>query len=218
MSSEKVTSYRHLFFQQFKENSFHVGAILPSSRFLGRASTAFLACRQSGSVRVLEAGAGTGAFTQEIVPLLHPGDSLDIVEINPKLMFYLKQRFHHETQFQTQGVNVQFVNDDIRNISADYNYDYIIFSLPLTNFPPSMVQSILDLMMKRLKPGGVFSYVKYIFVGRLKYLFSGSMTKEQMKANQVIIDAFAKKYQLERRVVLLNIPPARAYFWQKPIQ
>jgi len=213
-----VISQRQLFFQQFKENFFHVGAILPSSRFLGRASATYLARRQSGPVRVLEAGAGTGAFTREIVLRLYPGDSFDVVEINPELMAYLKQRFHYETQFRTQGVNVQFINDDIRNISADYFYDYIIFSLPLTNFPPLMVQEILDLMMKQLKPGGVFSYVKYIIVGRVRSLFSGSATKEQMKAKQEIIAAFANKYQVERKAVFLNVPPAWIYYWQKPIQ
>ena len=81
-----------------------------------------------------------------------------------------------------------------------------------------MVQEILDLMIDRLKPGGIFSYVKYIFIGRLKYLFGSSATKANLVANQKIINSFADQYQLERRAVLLNVPPAWAYYWQKACQ
>ena len=205
-----------LFFQQFRENFVHVGAILPSSRYLARAVTAYLAQKQ-GPVRVLEAGAGTGAFTRELVPCLQPGDSLDIVEINPELLTYLRKRFQNEARFQAPGVEVRFINDDIRNIPRHYHYDFIVFSLPLTNFPPTLVQEILALMLAQLKPKGVFSYVKYIFIGRLKYWFSEAAVKAEMRENQKIIHTFASKYQIARRAVLLNVPPSWTYYWQKPV-
>lgn len=208
-------SQQKLFFQQFRENFFQVGAVLPSSPALGRAVSAYLAQKQ-GPVHVLEVGAGTGAFTAEIVPLLQPGDTLDIVEINPELIAYLHRRVGREAVFQNPGVQVRFINADIRTIWADQMYDYIIFSLPLTNFPTSMVQEILDLMMRQLKPKGVFSYVKYIFLGRLKYFFSEPSVKKQLTANQEVINRFANEYQIERRAVWLNVPPAWTYYWQKP--
>lgn len=191
-----------------------MGAILPSSRALAQAAAAYLAKKQ-GQAQVLEVGAGTGAFTGEIISLLQPGDSLDIVEINPELMTHLQQRFRREVAFQTTGVSINFITEDIRRVAFAHDYDYIIFSLPLTNFPPAMVQEILHLIMDRLKPGGVFSYVKYIFIGRLKYLFGGSTVRSAMATNQAIIQHFADHYQIERRAVLRNIPPAWAYHWQK---
>lgn len=217
MNSQTPTSHYKLFWQQFRQNFFQVGAVLPSSRSLARAGAAYLAQKQ-GPVRVLEAGAGTGAFTREIVPLLQAGDRLDIVEINSELMAYLQQRFQHEAPFQAPGVNIRFINDDIRNIPRGQLYDYIVFSLPLTNFPPALVEEILDLMIQQLKPGGVFSYVKYIFIGQVKYMLAGPATKVAMRANQAIINAFAAQYQLERRAVWLNVPPAWAYYWQKPVR
>lgn len=209
-------SHQRLFLQQFFQDFFHIGAILPSSRALARTAVAYLTQKQ-GPVRVLEAGAGTGAFTREIIPLLQPGDTLDVVEINSKLMTLLQQRFEQEPRFQTQGVAVNFIADDVRNVAKNHQYDYIIFSLPLTNFPPSLVQEILDLMMNQLKPGGVFSYVHYIFISRFKYLFSGSAVRAEMRTNQKIIRSFADKYQIERRAVLLNVPPSWTYYWQKSI-
>jgi len=216
VNSEESTSDQQIFFRQFKRNFFQMGAILPSSRALAQAAVAYLAQKQ-GSIQVLEVGAGTGAFTREIVPLLQPGDSLDIVEINPELITYLQQRFRQEPNFQTRGVEINFINDDIRRVPFSYNYDYIVFSLPLTNFPPAMVQEILDLMIDHLKPGGIFSYVKYIFIGRLKYLFGSSVVKANLAANQKIIDSFANQYQIESRAVFLNVPPAWAYFWKKAV-
>jgi phospholipid N-methyltransferase len=172
--------------------------------------------QKQGPVQVLEVGAGTGAFTREIVPLLQPGDTLDVVEINLELMTHLQQRFRQEPHFQTSGVEINFINADIRHVSFSHSYDFIIFSLPLTNFPPDMVQQILSIMIDRLKPGGIFSYVKYIFLGRLKYLFSGSTSRATLTASQKIIRDFAEQYQIECRAVLPNMPPAWTYYWQKP--
>lgn len=192
-----------------------MGAVLPSSPALGRAAAAYLAQKQ-GNAQVLEVGAGTGAFTREIVPLLQPGDSLDIVEINPELIVYLQQRFRQEPCFQARGVEINFFATDVRLVPFTHQYDYIIFSLPLTNFPPALVQELLDLMLDRLKPGGVFSYVKYIFISRFKYGFGSASVKTEMRANEQLINRFARQYQFERRAVLWNVPPAWTYYWRKP--
>ncbi|MCG3212152.1 MAG: hypothetical protein FOGNACKC_05800 [Anaerolineae bacterium] len=211
-----TTNSTRLFFQQFRRDFFHMGAVLPSSAALGRAGVAYLAQKQ-GSVRVLEAGAGTGSFTREIVPLLQPGDTLDAVELNGDLVALLKQRFATEPEFQSRpGVTVNLINADVRSISSG-QYDYIVFSLPLTNFPPALVEEILTLMLARLKPGGVFSFVKYIFISRFKYLFSRADVKSHMDTNQAIIHAFAAKYQINQRAVLANVPPTWVYYWQKPM-
>ncbi|MBN1220666.1 MAG: methyltransferase domain-containing protein [Anaerolineae bacterium] len=209
-------SHQGLFLRQFFADFFHIGAILPSSRSLARAAVAYLAQKQ-GPARVLEAGAGTGAFTREIVPLLQPGDTMDVVEINPKLMATLRRRFELEFGFQTpEDVAVNLITNDVRHVARNHQYDYIVFSLPLTNFPPALVQELLELMMAQLKPGGVFSYVHYIFISRFKYLFGGSTVKAEMQANRQIIGSFAARYQIQRRAVWLNIPPSWVYFWQKP--
>ena len=216
LTTKQTSSNQKVFLRQFKEDFYHMGAILPSSSALGRAGSAYLANKQ-GPVRVLEAGAGTGSFTREIIPLLEPGDVLDTVEINPDLIVYLKQQFATNPDFQPRpGVDINLINADIRSIASG-EYDYIVFSLPLTNFPPEMVQEILELMIARLKPGGVFSFVKYIFVSRFKYWFGGEATQLEMTTNQNIIAGFADQYQIDQRAVLMNVPPTWVYYWQKPI-
>ncbi len=209
-------SATRLFWQQFRRDFFHMGAVLPSSPALARAGVVYLAHRQPGPVRVLEAGAGTGSFTREIVPLLQPGDTLDVVELSPDLMAVLRRRFAIEPKFQPRpGVTINLINADIRTIAAG-QYDYIVFSLPLTNFPPALVEEILGLMINRLKPGGVFSFVKYIFISRFKYLFSPAAAKANMDANLSIIQSFAANYQIAQRTVIFNVPPTWVFYWQKP--
>jgi phospholipid N-methyltransferase len=211
-----ITNSTRLFFEQFRNDFFHMGAVLPSSSALARAGVAYLAQKQ-GPVRVLEAGAGTGSFTREIIPLLEAGDTVDVVELSSDLMALLRQRFETEPEFQPKaGVTVNLINADVRSISAG-QYDYIVFSLPLTNFPPLLVEEILALMIERLKPGGVFSYVKYIFISRFKYQFSGADVRANLDANQSIIQSFASRYQIDQRAVMLNVPPTWVYYWQKPI-
>lgn len=207
---------QQLFFKQFRQNFFATGAILPSSRLLAGAVTAPLRARTDQPVRILEAGPGTGSFTGQIISCLQPGDTLDLIEINPNLVGYLKKRLAEEPAFQPEtAAAIHLINADIRYLPFTYCYDYIIFSLPLSNFPTPMVKQILELMMARLKPGGIFSYVKYAFLGRLKYLMSDTTTRTEIAARQSLIQTFADKHQQERRMVLGNVPPTWVYYWQK---
>ncbi|MCB0226788.1 MAG: hypothetical protein KDI02_24040, partial [Anaerolineae bacterium] len=132
MSSKESASNNQLFVRQFMSDFFHMGAVLPSSRYLGQAGAAYLAQKQ-GRVDVLEVGSGTGSFTREIVPLLDAGDRLDMVEINTDLIAYLRRRFETEPAFQLKpGVTANFINSDVRGLAGRFTYDYIVFSLPLT--------------------------------------------------------------------------------------
>lgn len=208
--------HHRLFWRQFRENFVDIGAALPSSAALGQAGAAYLAQKQ-GPARVLEAGAGTGSFTKEIIPLLDEGDILDVVEINPVLLAVLQHRLNVDPAFQNDAAQINVVNADLSRFPFCGEYDYIVFSLPLTNFPSGLVQEILSLMVQHLKPGGVFSYVKYIFFDRLKYNFSDRSTKLNLTENRQIINQFAQQYQFDQRVVLANAPPTWVYYWRKPL-
>ncbi|MCB0093474.1 MAG: class I SAM-dependent methyltransferase, partial [Caldilineaceae bacterium] len=206
-----------LFFEQFRRNFTQTGAIMPSSPALGQAASAHLA-RPRPPARILEAGAGTGSFTREIIPLLIPGDRLDVVEISSELTGFLQQRLIDEGLLRRSGVasaglDIRLINADLLQFPFDTDYDFIIFSLPLTNFPPDMVAALLAIMMQHLRPGGVFSYVKYIFIGQFKYYLGGAQTRAKMDGNQAIIQDYARQYQFERSVVVANVPSTWVNYW-----
>lgn len=211
-------SERGLFFGQFRKNFFQTGSVAPSSRFTAEAMVARLVQKQ-GSVHVLEVGAGSGAFTGHVVAQLEEGDRFDIIEINPALITHLQQKFDQTPAWRVPGVEVRFFQKDalvlLRELPSDVQYDFIIFSLPLTNFPPDLVQSFLETTIARLKPQGVLSFIKYIFLGRMKALFCNATDQANIADNRRIFRQFISQHQVEQRVILRNIPPTRVHYWQK---
>jgi len=72
------------FFREFLAKPGKVGSVAPSSRYLARALTTPLSQNRQ-PVNILELGAGTGAVTRFIAPLLDGHDRLDICEANRQL-------------------------------------------------------------------------------------------------------------------------------------
>ena len=206
---------QRLFLQEYIHNFMHVGAVLPSSPVLGRAAAAYVT-RKRGPTTILEAGAGTGSFTSEIVPHLQPGDRFDVVEINPTLMAYLQRRLTTQGAFSNPRIDIRLIQADLLNFPFDTKYDFIVFSLPLTIFPPQMVQEVLEIMMDHLQPGGIFSYVRYALLSRLRHLLGSPVEQAKLCARQSIIDSFAACYQMGQHLVWANMPPTWVYYWQSP--
>ena len=203
-----------LFFREYLAHFMHVGAVLPSSAALGRAAAVYVMGKDRPA-RILEAGAGTGSFTCEIVPHLHPGDQLDAVEINPLLIAYLRQRLATHGLLHRDGVDVRLINADLLHFPFAGEYDFVVFSLPLTIFPPQMVREVLEIMLDHLRPGGVFSYVRYALLGRLRHLVASDQEREELRQRQSVIDGYAQKYEIGRQLVLANVPPTWVYYWRK---
>ena len=81
-----------MFLRQARRDFLRTGAIAPSSRFLARAICSEM--RRAGPpVRALEAGAGTGALTGEILESLPDGSRLDIYELNPVFAEHLASAY-----------------------------------------------------------------------------------------------------------------------------
>ena len=143
------------FFRQFRQRFETTGAIAPSSRFLARSMTSFLAARnESTPVRVLEIGPGTGPVTEAIVKLLRPGDVFDLVELNEEFVSILKARFENESDWQRVQGQATIHQLPVQDFVAAEPYDFVISGLPLNNFPADLVTSITETYFRLLKPGG----------------------------------------------------------------
>lgn len=204
---------QHLFLQQFSRNFADVGTLFPSSVYLAQASVDYLTERKS-PIAVLEAGAGTGSFTKVILRHLKPEDSLDLIELNPTLTNFLQQRLRHDPAFQHK-TNLRLINGNLLHFPLKRQYDFIVCSLPFANFPPAMVDELMTKMMAQLKPGGLFSYIKYAGLKRFKYAFGTPAIRASMKEKQAIINRFKRKHQIEQRLVWANVPPTWVYYWRK---
>ncbi|MCI0420825.1 MAG: methyltransferase domain-containing protein [Acidobacteria bacterium] len=206
-----------LFYSQFRDSFTTTGAIAPSSPLLGKAITHPLSQRPSRPVRVLEVGAGTGAFTRQILKHLRAGDQLDIYELNSRFCDYL--RAHPPWQeCALKGIFCRLHNADVRGVSTESRYDYIVCGLPFNNFEPEVVSEILSVLIERLSPEGVFSYFEYIFSHEFKSRFLKPSDRQRMIRVGAIVRAFIRKHQFGYRQVWLNLPPAKARYCRKAAQ
>lgn len=204
------------FLREVRDNFHEVGAVWPSSRFLGQEIIAALT-QPRAQMHVLEVGAGSGALTQQLAELLRPGDLLDVVEINSRLAQECRLRLKRGGLLDQPGITIRLINDDLLMHNYDTHYDYIVSTLPLTFFPAAKARAILQLLTDLLKPSGVFCYIKYFFWYRVNRLFSRAEKTKQINGALSVIKEFDDKFWSHGRVVLMNMPPARVNFLRRPL-
>lgn len=209
---QEPTSGTRLFLRQAKEDFLHTGAIAPSSRFLARAVTWSMRSHSNGGghhpLHVLEAGAGTGAVTREIVRCMPAGSKLDIYEINPNFSKHLERRF------ASGAVSVH--NKRVEDVGTVPRFDTIVSGLPLNNFTPSDVKNILEILFAALKPGGTLAWFEYLFIRELKSLATGSRERRRLRKVGRVTAGYLRRYAIRREAVFMNLPPALVHTLRKP--
>jgi len=216
------SSSTRLFLKQAREEFFHVGAIAPSSRFLARVVTRLIP-QDDGGLRVMEAGAGTGALTAEILRRLPERSHLDIYEINPDFASHLAARFVHAAAPGNNGstrrhtdLTVTVHNRKVQDVPPHPRYDVIVSGLPLNNFDPAVVRAILRTLFAALKPGGILVYFEYLLIREIKALTTGKQERRRLRRVGRITGDFLGRYEFRRESVFLNIPPAVVHYLRKP--
>jgi phospholipid N-methyltransferase len=132
---------------------------------------------------VVELGAGTGVYTEEIVGRLHPDARFLAFEVDPELVATLDGRF--------EDPRVQVINASAENV-GDYldgaEVDIIVSGLPFTSLPDPVKRNIFDQITRVLAPEGVMVAIQY-----------STMVQRDLRR------IFAT---VRRRVSPLNVPPA----------
>lgn len=212
-----------LFARQFRLRFRDTGSLAPSSRFLAREITRRLAQtrevpKTSGNsvaaapLRVLECGAGTGAFTGEIVQLLRAGDRLDIVEINPLFAAELRRRAASEPAWRDTPAKLLIHETPLQQFVLDPvdsgGYDFIISGLPHVNFPPELARDVVASYRRLLKPGGTLSYFEYAYIRPIRRLATLGRDSARIHAVDQTMGELIASHSADRTTVLANFPPA----------
>lgn len=143
------------FFKEFARNWQHTGAVAPSSPHLARCMVAAAGVARAGAV--LELGPGTGALTQAIADELAPGARFLGLDLNKAFVAALRVKF---PQLHFEAAPAQdFDFDSV--LGHDGYFDSIVSGLPWTVFPEALQIAILDHVLARLRPGGVFTTFAY---------------------------------------------------------
>src|SRR5215217_5044368 len=178
------------FFRSFLSHPRQVGAVLPTSRWAVRDMLDMADLPQAHYVA--EIGAGTGAYTGEILKQLRPDARFLAFEIDPDLAAVLSGRF--------EDPRLQIINDSAENIE-DYldgaKVDVIVSAVPFTSLPQDAKESVFRAAARALAPEGVMVQIQYSTV------LQGDLTQR-----------FAS---VRRRVSPLNVPPAFLYACRMPL-
>jgi phospholipid N-methyltransferase len=169
------------FFRSFLAHPRQVGAILPTSK---RAVRDMLDMANFAQARcVVELGAGTGVYTEEILTRLHPEARFLAFEVDPDLVATLDGRF--------EDPRVRIINDSAENVEQYLDgakVDIIVSGLPFTSLPEPVKRNIFEQITQVLAPEGVMVAIQY-----------STMVQRDLKR------VFAS---VRRRVSPLNVPPA----------
>lgn len=185
-----MTTKKGFLKQFFKEHKV-VGAMSPSSKFLGEKMLKNVDFENSDLL--IELGPGTGVFTELILERLKPNSRL--------LVFELNDHFYSNLKHKIKDKRVQLIHDSAENI-AQYlsedekgKIDVIISSLPLAIFDPELRTSVLDRSHEVLKNNGTFVQFQY-----------------SLQAKGMLKNKFSK---VDIQFSLMNFPPAFVYNCKK---
>lgn len=194
------------------------GALAPSGKALARVLTDPVRTPAPGPLTVLEAGAGTGAVTRALIPLLSPGSRLDVVEANPRFAGRLRRLVETHPHLAGQPERVRVHRAYVEDLPGARRYDVIVSGLPLTNFTPDAADAVMTRFLELLHPGGTLTYFAYLGTRRARMLLSSRAEARRHHAVEEVMAAYQRRYATGRWSVWANLPPARVWQLRRPEQ
>ncbi|WP_030689548.1 class I SAM-dependent methyltransferase [Streptomyces globisporus] len=191
------------------------GAVAPSGRALARLLTDPVRHHPTRPLNVLEAGAGTGAVTRTLVPLLSTGSRLDVVEANPRFASRLRHLVRTHPALAVRGDQVRVHHTLVEHLDVDRSYDVIVSGLPFTNFTPAQVETIMNRYLELLHPGGTLTYFAYRGTRYARALAAPTEARRH-RAVEELLAHYHRRYATGCWSVGGNLPPARVWQLRRP--
>lgn len=195
------------FWKEFRGSFQSTGALCPSSRHLAKAITRRCSNPERPS-RWLEAGPGTGPFTDALIRGLGPNDQLVLVELNDRFVALLRDRLERDPAWSAKKSQVTVVHGPVESMTDPAPFHGIVCGLPFNNFEPPMVDQLFQQFLDRLVPGGSFSFFEYWAIRRLAAPFVGSTNRQRQSAIASVIDEHLTRHRDASELVMFNVPPA----------
>lgn len=154
MGGREHISESRAFLRSFFAHPRHVGAVLPTSRRTVR-ETLDLADLRSARL-VVELGAGTGAYTRELLARLPRDARLVAFEIDPTLAARLAGNLK-DPRLEVVASSAE----RIESHAAAGAIDVIVSALPFTSLRPAVRRRVLDASLRGLSSRGVMLVLQY---------------------------------------------------------
>jgi phosphatidylethanolamine/phosphatidyl-N-methylethanolamine N-methyltransferase len=144
------------FLRRVIANPRHVGAVAPSSPFLGRAIAQQIDPAKPG--QVLELGPGTGAVTQAILARGITPSRLTVVEYDPHFAALITRRFPGVDVIRGDAFDLQRTLGESR---PHHSYAAVVSGIPLLNFPLAERTRLVEAALACLAPHAPFILFSY---------------------------------------------------------
>lgn len=168
------------FIYQFITNPRRVGAIWPSSNFLGNKMVEGINFQDAKYI--VEFGPGTGAFTEKILERRRSNTTIVLIESNKEFYQLLKEKYNGKENLIIINGSAEHVQHYLKDYRIPY-VDYIISGLPFASLPPHVSKKILSNTLRVLKSGGEFVTFQYskVKLPLLKAYFPSIKVKREYK-------------------------------------
>lgn len=186
-----------LYIKQYLKSPTQIGAVAPSSTAL--ASRMLETIDFESSRALVEFGPGPGNVTNLILPRLKPGTTFMAIEANPQMCSAFRTKFPGVSLHEGSAAKVcEFCQS--HGLAPEGSVDAVISGLPWASFGEELQQSILNAIMRVLRPGGQMVTFAYNF---------GLLLPAGRRFSRTLPKYFSK---VERsRSVIMNVPPAFVY-------
>lgn len=203
------------FFRQFLEEFEWTGAVLPSGRFASDALARFVAT-SSPPRRILEVGPGTGPVTRRMARHLTPEDHLDLVEINPRFVDILNEKFKTDPALRSIRDITRIHCCPLQEFQAESRYDLVVCGIPFNNLPPDLVAELMDRCLSLLADGGRFSFFEYMYIRSIKQVVGRRSSRERIRGVGRELKKRLRQHRTGTDWVFVNVPPAWIHHLQAP--
>ena len=172
-----------------------IGAIAPSSRHLAASMTASIDFGKAHCI--VEYGAGTGVFTQDVAARKKQDTAYIVIEQNDRFYEILRKQFHGMP-------GLVLVHGDAGNVcgflreQGFQHADYIISGLPFTSLPRQVSHRILSQTQKAIGTEGVFTTFQYTLL-RKTFLENYFKIQKIVRVWRNLPPAYVLHMKLKRR-------------------
>jgi phospholipid N-methyltransferase len=174
-----------IFFLQYILKPRTVGAIIPSSKYLGNRMMDNIDFPNANYI--VEYGPGTGVFTEKLIEKRNPNTVIMLVECNQEFYKLLKEKYKNEKNFYIVNGKAENIDTYLTDSGIPF-VDYIVSGLPFGSLPRNVSKDILAKTKKALDKDGKF------------------ITFQYTKCRKKFISQFFKKIDVKRE--FRNFPPA----------
>ena len=179
------------FLRSWIEKPLHVGAVMPSGRFLARTMAQYVDPHSSGPV--VELGPGTGAITSALIEHGVDQKRLVLVEYNPGFCALLRDRYPQAKVVQGDAYALR---DTLWSVLGGGTATALVSGLPLVTKPMLTRLKLVREAFALLKPGAPFIQFTYSVVPPIPKSLPGVSTEASER-------------------IWMNLPPARVWVYRK---